>query len=141
MALNRNRYWSLIAVRPDDLDLFGHVHSSRYMDYFLAARFDQMGRCYGMGMQEFLDNGLGWYMLKFDISYKRGLGLGESVKVYTWLEEFNSYHVLINFEMRHPETEKVICMGKSEFGLVSLTAQKSTKIPDWVLERYQDDAI
>jgi len=80
-------------------------------------------------------------MLKFDIAYKRGLGLGESVKVFTWLEEFNSYHVLINFEMRHPETDKVICLGISEFGLVSLASQKSIKIPDWVLERYQDDAL
>ena len=48
-----------LAVRPDDIDLYQHVHSTRYLDYVLAARFDQMERCYGLSMQEFARRGLG----------------------------------------------------------------------------------
>ena len=54
-------------VRPDDLDFFQHVHASRYQDYVLAARFDQMERCYGLSMQTFLEKGLGWYVKEFHI--------------------------------------------------------------------------
>lgn len=39
-----------VAVRPGDIDLHGHVHSPEYLSYFLAARFDQMKRCYGASM-------------------------------------------------------------------------------------------
>ena len=42
-------------VRPDDIDMNRHVHSSRYLDYVLAARFDQMERCYKMSMQAFME--------------------------------------------------------------------------------------
>ncbi|MEM7013763.1 MAG: acyl-CoA thioesterase, partial [Verrucomicrobiota bacterium] len=28
---------SELAVRPDDIDLNGHVHNSKYLDYVLAA--------------------------------------------------------------------------------------------------------
>ena len=37
-------------VRPDDIDMFQHVHNSKYFDYVLAARYDQMERCYGVAM-------------------------------------------------------------------------------------------
>ncbi len=49
-----------MAVRPDDIDMNQHVHNSRYFDYVLAARYDQMSRCYKMSMEEFLKAGFGW---------------------------------------------------------------------------------
>ena len=53
---------SELQVRPDDIDMNGHVHNSKYLDYVLAARFDQMERCYKMSMGEFLERGLSWYV-------------------------------------------------------------------------------
>ena len=52
MPINTGIYTTRLQVRPDDIDMFGHVHSSRYMDYVLAARFEQMERCYQMSMPE-----------------------------------------------------------------------------------------
>ena len=60
MTPGKTKFESALQVRPDDLDMFQHVHSSRYMDYVLAARFDQMERCYKMPMEEFLKLGYGW---------------------------------------------------------------------------------
>src|ERR1019366_6508676 len=37
-----SKFETELAVRPDDIDLYQHVHSTRYLDYVLAARFDQM---------------------------------------------------------------------------------------------------
>jgi len=56
------KFESEMQVRPDDIDMYQHVHSSRYMDYVLAARFDQMERCYRMPMTEFQKRGFGWFM-------------------------------------------------------------------------------
>ena len=47
------RFETELRVRPDDIDMYQHVHSSRYMDYVLAARFDQMETGYKMPMSEF----------------------------------------------------------------------------------------
>ena len=35
-----SKFETELQVRPDDIDMYQHVHSSRYMDYVLAARFD-----------------------------------------------------------------------------------------------------
>ena len=71
-----SKFETELSVRPDDIDLYQHVHSTRYLDYMLAARFDQMERCYGMSMQDFASRGLGWFMAAANIQYKRPLGVG-----------------------------------------------------------------
>ena len=52
MTLGRTRFETALSVRPDDIDMNQHVHASRYHDYVLAARYDQMARCYQMAMEE-----------------------------------------------------------------------------------------
>jgi acetyl-CoA acetyltransferase len=53
-AIAGTRFNSELQVRPDDIDMNQHVHASKYFDYVLAARYDQMARCYKMGMDEFV---------------------------------------------------------------------------------------
>lgn len=96
-----------LAVRPDDLDLFQHVHSTRYLDYVLAARFDQMKRCYGMAMEEFLKQGLGWVVRRSFVEYKRPLKMGDTMIVRTRVEEFFKDGVKVWFEiLRLPDRSK-----------------------------------
>ena len=47
----RSKFETEMPVRPDDIDMNQHVHNSRYFDYVLAARYDQMARCYRMPME------------------------------------------------------------------------------------------
>lgn len=60
MNLGKTKFETELGVRPDDIDMNQHVHASRYQDYVLAARYDQMARCYKMSMEEFFKAGLGW---------------------------------------------------------------------------------
>jgi len=46
------KFETSLQVRPDDMDMNQHVHASRYLDYVLAARYDQMERCYQMTVLE-----------------------------------------------------------------------------------------
>src|SRR5438874_9263431 len=81
-----SRFQSELQVRPDDIDMHQHVHNSRYFDYVLAARYDQMERCYGMSMEKFIEAGFGWFVKTAHVEYKRPLGLGERFVVRTWIE-------------------------------------------------------
>src|SRR5581483_4943135 len=82
---NKSKFETELQVRPDDIDMNQHVHASRYFDCVLAARYDQMARCYKMSMEEFLRMGLGWFVRSFHIEYKRPLTLGEWMVVTTWV--------------------------------------------------------
>ncbi len=136
MHLNTTIYSSRLAVRPDDIDMFNHVHSSRYMDYVLAARFDQMGRCYNCSMQEFLDEGLGWVLVSTEMHFKRPLKLGDSFDVETHLKEFEKKIAWVLFDIKHAVTGKSCCSGWAKYTMIDLQTTKPVEIPDWVLERY-----
>jgi YbgC/YbaW family acyl-CoA thioester hydrolase len=125
-----------LAVRPDDIDMNNHVHASRYIDYVLAARYDQMARCYKMPMSEFLAMGVGWVIKTSFIEYKRPLFLGEIIEVQTGIVAVGKTEVKVGFEIRKKETGKISASGYFEYSLVSLETGRATAIPQEVIERY-----
>jgi len=136
MPINTQVYITPLTVRPDDIDMFGHVHSSRYMDYVLAARFEQMHRCYKMPMQEFLDCNLGWYLSKTEIQFLRPLKLGDSMNVHTNIVEMSGAAVRVDFSIKLASNGKVSAAGWANYVLVDIHTGKPKAIPDWVIQRY-----
>ena len=78
MTLGKSKFETVLQVRPDDIDMNQHVHSSRYQDYVLAARYDQMARGYRMSMEEFVKAGLGWFVKAAHLEYRRALVMGDT---------------------------------------------------------------
>jgi YbgC/YbaW family acyl-CoA thioester hydrolase len=136
MPLNTTHYTTELQVRPDDLDMFRHVHSSRYMDYVLAARYEQMSRCYGYSMESFLEQGLAWVIRKTQLEFKRPLLLGDSMIVETWIHGLDSHQAEIHFRILRKHDMKVSCEGGFHYALMDTQAGKAIRIPEWVIERY-----
>ena len=130
------RFETELAVRPDDIDLYQHVHSTRYLDYVLAARFDQMERCYGMSMKAFAARGLGWFMKAANIQYRRPLGMGDRMIVRTWIAEFHPDGVRVGFEIERADNRKRVCDGSCDYTLVTLADGRATAIPADVRAKY-----
>jgi YbgC/YbaW family acyl-CoA thioester hydrolase len=131
-----SRFETELSVRPDDIDLYQHVHSTRYLDYVLAARFDQMERCYGMSMQEFGARGLGWFMAAASINFKRPLGLGDRMVVRCWIERFTETGCRLSFEIDKRPNGKRVCDGTCDYTLVTLATGRSTLLPEDVRAKY-----
>ncbi len=132
----RTRFTSELRVRPDDIDLNQHVHGSRYFDYVLAARYDQMERCYGISMEEFMERGYGWFTKASFFDYKRALKMGDRFTVTTWIEEFQRKGVRVRFEMHRGDPAKLVCEGWCDYTLVSMETGRAEPIPDWVAAKY-----
>jgi len=73
--MNYTEFETEIKIRPDDIDMNNHVHSSKYMDFVLAARYEQMRLNYKMSMTEFHEKGLNWYISVSHIEFKREMKL------------------------------------------------------------------
>ena len=136
MPLNTNVYSTELTVRPDEIDFFKHVHSSRYMDYVLAARYDQMHRCYKMSLEEFLDKDMGLVILETKMNFKRALRLGDIMKVNTHIVSLTGNNVLVNFDIVNVQTNKISCDGYFNYTLIDLKSGKALVIPKWIIERF-----
>ncbi|HXG46736.1 MAG TPA: acyl-CoA thioesterase [Methylomirabilota bacterium] len=135
-TLGRTRFETELQVRPDDIDMNQHVHASRYQDYVLAARYEQMARCYKMSMEEFARAGLGWFVKVAHLEYKRALGLGERFIVRTWVDNIGRQTVKVCFEIvRHPNG-KLCCDGWFEYTLINLRTGRAELIPESIATLY-----
>jgi len=132
----RSRFETELQVRPDDIDMNQHVHASRYLDYVLAARYDQMARCYHMSMEEFIKAGYGWFVRTCHLEFKRPLGLGDYFIVRTWIEDLFKDTVSVHFEIVKTKTGKLCCDGYFLYTMVNLKTNRAEVIPDWILQKY-----
>jgi acyl-CoA thioester hydrolase len=136
MTLGRTRFESELVVRPDDIDMNQHVHASRYQDYVLAARYDQMARCYRMSMEEFFQAGYGWYVKSAHFEYRRALKMGERFIVRTWVDGMDGPEVKVCFEILRQSNGKLACDGFCEYTLINLKSGRPETIPDWIAAKY-----
>ena len=123
------RFDTEMVVRPDDIDMNKHVHNSRYLDYVLFARYDQMSRCYGMSMDAFIERGWGWVVKACSIEFKRPLGIGEHIVVRTWLEHVEKSDVRVGFQILKKDSMKVSAEGFLLNTMISLASGRSEIIP------------
>ncbi|MBP6785481.1 MAG: acyl-CoA thioesterase [Verrucomicrobiales bacterium] len=127
---------SLIPVRPDDIDMNRHVHNSKYADYVLAARYDQMGRCYGMSMDAFIERGLSWVVRASYIEHKRPLHIGDTAEVETRVGEIGARSVKVEFHITKEADGKAVAKGWLDYVLVSLGNGRPQPIPEDIVAIY-----
>lgn len=123
-------------VRPDDIDMFNHVHNSTYFDYVLAARYEQMETYYKMPMEKFLNLGFGWVVRSAFVDYKRPLVLGDKFTVQTEIESINAKGCRVKFEIKISKVGKVACEGWFDYIMINLADGKSVKVSDEIILRY-----
>jgi acyl-CoA thioester hydrolase/thioesterase-3 len=136
MNPGRTRFETEMLVRPDDIDMNRHVHASRYQDYVLAARYDQMARCYGMSMEEFTKAGLGWFVKTAHLEYKRALAMGDAFIVRTWVDAIERSDVKVCFQILRKQTGKLCCDGWFDYTLINLATGRAEAVPDAIIAKY-----
>ena len=123
-------------VRPDDIDMFNHVHNSTYFDYVLAARYEQMERYYGMPMEAFMKMGYGWVVKTAHVDYKRPLGLGDEFVVHTGISEINPKGCKVIFEIINKKTNKICCDGWFDYVMIDLQTGRGAVVTPEIIEKY-----
>ncbi len=127
---------TLVPVRPDDIDMNRHVHNSKYADYVLAARYDQMERCYGMAMDAFLERGLSWVVRASYIEHRRPLVLGDVAAVETRISEIRKHGVKVDFMIERESDGRTAARGWFDYTLVCAVKGRPQVIPDDVVAVY-----
>jgi YbgC/YbaW family acyl-CoA thioester hydrolase len=131
-----SRFTSRLQVRPDDIDMFQHVHNSKYFDYVLAARYEQMETCYGMSMEQFMSAGYGWVVKTAHVNFIRPLTLGESFTVTTGIVSMDERVARVTYEIISEKTNKLCSDGWFDYVLIDLKTGRSMKITQEMMDKY-----
>jgi thioesterase-3 len=137
--MEKNQYSifeTVLAVRPDDIDMFQHVHNSKYFDYVMAARYEQMEKFYKMPMEDFLKSGYGWVVRTAMVEFKRPLILGDVVKIRTGILTINNKGCRVQFEIELTRTGKIASDGYFDYVLIDIKTGKGTKVNEEMILAY-----
>ncbi|MXV15503.1 acyl-CoA thioesterase [Hufsiella ginkgonis] len=131
-----SRFTTEFRVRPDDIDMFQHVHNSKYFDYVLAARYDQMERFYKMPMEEFMEQGYGWVVKTAHVDYKRPMSMGDEFIVETGIENMSGKGCRVQFNITIKKTGKIACDGWFDYVLIDIKSGRSMPVTEEMIGRY-----
>nr|WP_262482217.1 acyl-CoA thioesterase [Arcticibacter svalbardensis] len=131
-----SKFQTEFKVRPDDIDMFNHVHNSTYFDYVLAARYEQMQEFYHMSMEEFLSQGYGWVVKTAYVDYKRPLALGDTFIVETGITILSERGCKVEFKITNKKTTKICCDGWFDYVLIDTKTGRSAKVTAEMISRY-----
>lgn len=127
---------SEIIIRPDDIDMNNHVHNTKYLDYVLAARYEQMQRDYKMSMNDFLSLNYNWVISTTHIDYKRALKLEDKIVVRTQLDSYSGAQVKVHFWIVRKHDDKVAAEGYLVYTMISLKSGRPVRIPEEIIKKY-----
>ncbi len=125
-----------IVIRPDDIDMNNHVHNSKYLDYVLAARYDQMIKDYKFSMEDFHKLDYNWVVSKVEIEYKRALKLNDKIIVKTQFDSYNGAQCKVNFRVEKKEGNKVAAEGYIIYTMISIKTGRPVRIPEELAKHY-----
>jgi YbgC/YbaW family acyl-CoA thioester hydrolase len=131
-----SRFTSILQVRPDDIDMFQHVHNSKYFDYVLAARYEQMETAYGMSMEDFMNAGYGWVVKTAHVNFIRPLTMGETFSVATGILSIDEKGARVSFDIISKKTGKLCSDGWFDYVLIDIKSGRSKPITTEMLEKY-----
>lgn len=125
-----------LRVRPDDIDMFHHVHNSKYFDYVLAARYEQMDKFYNMPMESFLESGFGWVVRTAYVDYKRPLVMGDLIKIRTGILTINEKGCRVQFEIENVRSRKIAADGWFDYVMIDTSTGKGCKVNETMITAY-----
>ena len=119
---------SEVIARFQDCDPFGHLNNTRYMDYFINAREDQIIHYYDINIyEEAKETKANWVISKTQIAYLRPVLVMEKVRIRTRLIHFTENELIVEGLMLDHEGQRLKCLSWVEFAYVSLTSGRPIK--------------
>ena len=125
-----------LKVRPDDIDMFNHVHNSKYFDYVLAARYEQMDLFYKMPMESFLKSGYGWVVRTAHVDFKRPMILGDTALIRTGILTINDKGCRVQFEIEIQRNKKIASDGWFDYVMIDINSGKGMKVTEEMIKVY-----
>jgi acyl-CoA thioester hydrolase len=126
MALLKREVESKARIRFPDCDPFNHLNNSRYIDYIINAREDQLLENYGFDVYQLaFEKGVGWVSAQTQVSYLFPAFLNEEVTIATRLIGVTERSLLVEGLMWNKEKTTLKAVMWAKLVHYNLTLKRS----------------
>ncbi len=132
----RPKFRTVVEPRFSDFDLQGILNSRQYLDLVGEARVDQMKRCYGTPMEDYVAKGQTFVVQSFQIDYDRPIHYGTRFNIETWVEEMKGPMALVCFKFINTEGTVTYAHGSGKYFLIDLRSKKPVEFSEGLRKIY-----
>lgn len=129
---------SKMKVRFHDCDPFNHLNNSRYIDYIMTARGDQLQDSYGFDIYQLLQQqGICWVFAQTQISYLSPAYLMEMITIQTQLLAYTSKSLLLEARVWNDDKTVLKAIMWAKFVHFNLATKKTEEHSAQLMEFFQ----
>jgi acyl-CoA thioester hydrolase len=126
---------SRMKIRFHDCDPFNHLNNSRYIDYIMTARGDQLMDNYQLDIYQLArEKGIGWVSAQTQISYLYPALLAEEVTIQTHLVAYTEKSLLMEALMWDSGRRVLKAVMWAKLVHFNLITQKSQQHPEDLMQ-------
>ncbi len=115
-------------IRFQDCDPFNHLNNSKYIDYFINHREDQILEHYNLDVfKQIQTNGTSWLVTSNQIAYLQPARLMETVVMESKLINFTPKSLTVEMKMWNENEQKLKSIFWVTFMYFDIKTQKSSK--------------
>lgn len=115
-------------IQYQDCDPFNHLNNSKYIDYIVGARTEQLLDQYGFNTSDLAyKEGIGWVAAQTQISYFCPVSWMEVVTIESSLIQYSDYSLLVEAFMWDEHKTKLKCVMWAKLVHFNVKTQKSFK--------------
>lgn len=125
-------------VRFQDCDPFNHLNNSKYLEYFINVREDQIAEHYDLDIFKYMrSTGLSWVVASNQISYVKPAFTMETVLVESQLIQFTDNLLLVEMKMWNENETELKAILWIKFIHYDIQAKKTATHSDDLMQLFQ----
>lgn len=129
-------------IRFKDCDPLGHLYNTRFIEYMLEAREDQILEHYQLNLMDYAEqNKKSWVLVKHEISYLQEAKRNEWVWIRSLIIRCSEKDILVEYQMWNDEQTKLKALLWSRFLHIDLILKKTSAHPPEIQTLLEDNLV
>lgn len=128
---------SFAKIRFQDCDPFNHLNNSKYIDYLINAREDQILEEYDLDMFAHIrKHNAAWVVSSHQISFLKPALIMEEVSIQSQLVQYGESNLLVEMRMLDKKEQKLKSLLWTQFTYFDLKSQQRASHPEDLMELF-----
>lgn len=125
-------------IRFQDCDPFNHLNNSKYLEYFINAREDQIAENYDLDIFKYMkETGLSWVVASNQISYLRSASTMETVVIESQLIQYTDNLLVVEMKMWNENETEIKAILWIKFIPYNIQTKKVANHSDDLMKLFQ----
>jgi thioesterase-3 len=125
-------------IRFQDCDPFNHLNNSKYLEYFINAREDQVAEHYNLDIFEYMKaTGLSWVVASNQIGYVRPAFTMETVMIESQLIQYTENLLLVEMKMWNEDETELKAILWIKFIQYNIQTKKAANHSDDLMKLFE----